>query len=191
MQCTETSAIGRASSPSSRRATLSRMITLTVAGFVVLAFVVAFLLLPMYRSAGRQAREKLWPRVQGTVVAHRIRARESLAFREFLVAYACDGVAQERWLGSAQDQRLEQAHFANPHRLRVPGAEPGYRQRRAIEAQLKRHPVGSTIDVRINPTNADETYFVEWELPARTLAFVFTALFLALAAVFFYIVLSL
>ena len=167
------------------------MITLTVAGFVVFAFVATFLLTPLYRSAARQARERAWPRVQGRVVAHRMREREEHGYREFLVAYDFDGVTQERWLGSAQDQRFERAHFSNPHRLRIPGAAPNSRMRRAIEAQLKRHPVGSTIDVRINPANADEAWFVEWELPAYTLAIVLTAVFLALAAVFLYIVWSL
>jgi hypothetical protein len=167
------------------------MITLTVAGFVVLAFVATFLLLPLYRSAARQKLERMWPRVQGRVVAHRIREREALGFREFLVAYSFEGVDHERWLGSAQDQRFERAHFSNPHRLRIPGAAPNSRQRRALEAQLNRHPIGSTIDVRINPANAEETYFVEWELPAHTLAFVFTAVFVLLAAVFLYIVWSL
>ncbi|HYI12024.1 MAG TPA: DUF3592 domain-containing protein [Thermoanaerobaculia bacterium] len=138
---------------------------LEIAGLSLLLFVAVFLLVPMFRSSGRQALQKQWPRVRGEVTAQRVRMSGNTGFPEYRVRYDIDGRAYEEYAGSADG--VGHTHY-----------DIEYDVRKAVDAKMARRPVGSHIEIRVNPANHAEVHLVERELPARTLAYVATAIFL-------------
>jgi hypothetical protein len=148
---------------------------LEIAGLLVFLAVAAFLLVPMYRSGGRQRRQAAWPRVQALIKGRRIRTSGNRLYREYFVQYEYAGAAQERWVGVPDATFHTESH--------EPG---GISTHRAVEARMAKHPDGSKLEVMIHPDNPDEAYFADRELPARTLAYVATAIFAVFFLLFLY-----
>jgi hypothetical protein len=138
---------------------------LEIAGLALLLFVAAFLIVPMIRSRDRQATQKEWPRVRGKVTAQRVRMEGNTGFPEYCVSYRIDGRNYEGYAGSAD--RLGHTHY-----------DLDYGVRSAVDAKMARRPVGSHIDVKVNPADPAEAYIVERELPARMIVYVVGAIFL-------------
>ena len=138
---------------------------LEIAGLALLLLVAVFLIAPMVRSSGRQAVQNQWPRVRGEVIAQRVRMQGNTGFPEYCVRYRMDGREHEAYAGSADG--LGHTHY-----------DIDYDVKRAVDAKMARKPVGSHIEVRINPSNHGQVYLVERELPARTIAYFVGAIFL-------------
>jgi len=145
---------------------------LEIAGLALLVAVAAFLMAPMIRAARRQALLARWPRVRADVTAHRVRMSGDAGFPEYGVRYRYEGRDHERFVGSAGGH----GHTAYN----------SYRVRKAVDEQMARRPVGSTIEIRVNPADG-EAYLVERELPALAIAFATGAIFLLFFIVFFFI----
>ena len=148
---------------------------LEIGGLLVFLAVGAFLLVPMYRSGGRQRRQAGWPRVQALVKDRRIRTSGTRLYREYFVQYEHAGAVHERWVGVPDGT----FHTASD--------EPGMSTPRALKAQMAKHPDGSKLEVMVHPDNPDEAYFADRELPARTLAYVATVIFAIFFLVFLYV----
>jgi hypothetical protein len=140
------------------------MLILEIAGLTLLLFVAAFLIVPMYRSGSRQAVEKQWPRVRGEVTEQRVRMQGDTGFPEYRVRYEMNGHVYEKYAGSAA--RVGHSNYRD------------YDVRQAVEAKMARTPVGSHIEVKVNPSNHAEVFLVERELPARALMYIVGAIFL-------------
>jgi hypothetical protein len=149
---------------------------LEIGGLALFLFVAVFLLVPMFRSGKRQTAQQGWPRVRGEVTAQRVRMSGNTGFPEYRVRYEIDGRSYEEFAGSSDG--LGHTHY-----------DLEYDVRKAVDAKMARKPVGSQIDVRVNPASHGEVYVVERELPARTLAYVVTAIFVLFFAAFVAIVL--
>ncbi len=119
----------------------------------------------MVRSSKRQAMQKQWPRLRGEVVAQRVRMEGNAGYPEYFVRYEIDGRLHEQYAGSAS--RLGHTHY-----------DSNYRVKRAVDASMARNPAGSHIEIKVNPSDPSEVYFVERELPTRALALVAGAIFL-------------
>jgi hypothetical protein len=137
---------------------------LEIAGLVLLLFVAAFLIVPMIRSGGRQAAQQKWLRMRGKVTAQRVRMEGQTGFPEYCVSYRIDGRTYEEYAGSAD--RVGHTNYLD------------YDVKRAVDAKMARKPVGSQIDIQVNPARHGEVYIVERELPARMIAYVVGAIFL-------------
>jgi hypothetical protein len=144
---------------------------LEIAGLALFLFVAAFLLWPMFRSGDRQRVRKQWPRVQGKVTEHRVRVAGDTAFPEYRVRYRFRNEEREAFAGSPD--RLGHTHY-----------NFDYDVKKAVDAKLARKPVGSPIEIMINPANEAEVYIVERELPARMIGFVVGAIFLVFLVIF-------
>jgi hypothetical protein len=57
----------------------------------------------------------------------------------------------------------------------------------AVRKRMAKHPVGSQLAVMVNPTDTNEAYFVERELPARLIFFVALGVFALFFALFAFI----
>lgn len=137
---------------------------LEIAGLALFVFVAVFLLVPMFRSSKRQAEQRRWPRVRAEVLALRVRMSGSTGLAEYRVRYNMNGRTYEELAGSADG--LGYTHY-----------DVNYKVKRAVDAKMARHPVGSQIELMVNPANHAQVFFVERELPARALAYVVTAIF--------------
>ncbi|HET8774165.1 MAG TPA: DUF3592 domain-containing protein [Thermoanaerobaculia bacterium] len=144
---------------------------LEIAGLALFVFVAVFLLVPMFRSSRRQAAQQRWPRVRAEVLGLGVRMRGSTGHAEYRVRYNMDGRTYEELAGSADG--LGYTHY-----------DVDYDVKRAVDAKMARHPVGSQIDVMVNPANHAQAFFVERELPARALAYAATAIFALFFIVF-------
>ena len=148
-----------------------RRVILEIGGLVLFAAVALFLLVPMFRSGRRQAEQARWPRVRAEVLEQRVRLRGDTGFAELRVRFEVDGRAHESLAGSPDG--LGYTHYGI-----------NYKVRKAVDAKMARRAVGSRIDVLVNPADPAEVFFVERELPARTLTYVATAIFLVFLAIF-------
>jgi hypothetical protein len=144
---------------------------LEIAGLTLLLFVAAFLIVPMVRSGGRQTAQKDWRHVRGEVTAQRVRMQGNTGFPEYNVRYEIDGRVYEQFVGSSDG--LGHTHY-----------DLDYDVKRAVDAKMARKPIGSTINVKVNPANHSEVFLVERELPARMIAYVAGAIFLLLLLLF-------
>ncbi len=144
---------------------------LEIAGLALFVFVAVFLLVPMFRSSRRQAEQRQWPRVRAEVLGLGVRMNGNTGYAEYRVRYAIDGRTYEELAGSADG-------------LGYTDYDRDYDVKRAVDGKMARHPVGSQLDVRINPANHAQVFFVERELPARALAYVATAIFALFFVVF-------
>ena len=151
---------------------------LEIAGLTLFLFVAAFLLWPMFRSGDRQRLQKQWPRVQGKVTEQRVRMAGDTGFPEYRVRYRFRNEDREAFAGSPDG--LGHTHYSL-----------SYKVRRAVDAKMARKPVGSSIEIMINPANDSEVYIVERELPARTIGLVAGAIFLVFLVIFLVIVFDL
>jgi hypothetical protein len=102
--------------------------------------------------------------VRGEVTAQRVRMQGDTAFPEYRVRYEMNGHVYEEYVGSAA--RVGHSNYRD------------YDVRQAVEAKMARTPVGSHIEVKMNPSNHAEVFLVERELPARALMYVVGAIFL-------------
>jgi hypothetical protein len=139
-------------------------VILEIAGLVLLLLVAVALIAPMLRSSSRQVAQKQWPRVQAEVLARRVRIEGDTGFPEYSVRYAIDGRLYEEYAGSAGT--VGHTHYLNP------------RIKQAVDAKMGRTPIGSQIQVKVNPSDHRQVYLVERELPARALAYAVAAIFL-------------
>ena len=137
---------------------------LEIAGLALLLLVAVALIAPMLRTSRRQAAQKQWPRVQAEVLARRVRMQGDTGFPEYLVRYEIDGRAYEEYAGSTGS--VGHTHYLNS------------RVRLAVDAKMARTPVGSHIQVMVNPSDHRQVYLVERELPAHALAYAAAAIFL-------------
>jgi len=143
---------------------------LEIAGLALFLFVAAFLLWPMFRSGDRQRVQKQWPRVRGKVTEQRVRMAGGTGFPEYRVRYRFRNEDREAFAGSPDG--LGHTRYND------------YDVRKAVDGKMARKPVGSSIEIMINPANDAEIYIVERELPARTIAFVVGAIFLLFLVIF-------
>lgn len=144
---------------------------LEIAGLTLLLFVAAFLLWPMFRSGDRQGVQKRWPRVRGEVTEHRVRMAGNTGFPEYRVRYRFRNEAREVFAGSPD--KLGHTHY-----------NLDYDVKKAVDAKMARKPVGSPIEIMVNPANDAEVYIVERQLPARMLGLVAGAIFLVFLVIF-------
>lgn len=144
---------------------------LEIAGLALFLFVAAFLLWPMFRSGDRQRQQKQWPRVRGEVTEQRVRMAGDTGFPEYRVRYRFRNEDREAFAGSPDG--LGYSHY-----------NLDYNVRNAVDAKRARKPVGSSIEIMINPANDAEVYIVERELPARMIGFVVGAIFLVFLVIF-------
>ncbi len=144
---------------------------LEIAGLVLFLFVAAFLLWPMFRSGDRQGLQKQWPRVRGQVTEQRVRMVGDTAFPEYRVRYRFRNEDREAFAGSAD--KLGHSHY-----------QLNYNVRNTVDAKMARKPVGSSIEIMVNPANDAEVYLVERELPARMIGLVVGAIFLVSLVIF-------
>lgn len=151
--------------------------TFVVVSLGLYIFVALFFLVSMIRNVRRISRQRLWPRVSAEVTQHRIRQQKLNLFREFRVRYAFEGIDHHRWAGVAD----------GTHHSSVGPKGSTTSAREALEHLMSKHPVGSQLEIMINPADHDEVYFVERELPALAITIVTAAIFTALFAVFLYI----
>lgn len=143
---------------------------LEIAGLVLFLFVAGFLLWPMFRSGDRQRERKQWPRVRGTVTEQRVRMAESTGFPEYRVRYRFRNQEREAFAGSPDD--LGHSLYRD------------YHVKKAVDAKMARKPVGSSIEIMVNPADDAEVYIVERELPARMIGLVVGAIFLVFLVIF-------
>lgn len=132
---------------------------------------------PMIRSLRRIRRQSRWPRVSGEVTQHRIRQQRLRLFREFRVRYAFEGTEHHRWVGVGDGTWH---HSVGPAGSHTPVRE-------SLEQLMSKHPVGSQLEVMINPADRNEVYFVEREMPVLAITITTAAIFTALLIVFLYI----
>jgi hypothetical protein len=142
-------------------------------GCLFLAAVWLVYVWPLIKAGRRQqTMYRDWPIVTGFVVAHRLR-RDGGYFAEHEVRFPLAGRETTTWVGSA-DRAAITGHYTR-------GIES--HPERAAQKILDRHPVGQTIQVRVNPADHAEVFRVERELPltlsAIVIATVMTALTLA------------
>lgn len=140
-----------------------------LAGLGLLVLVAAFFLVPMFRYSTRQAAQQRWPRLRVEVLEQRLRERGGQGFPEYRVRYSLGGEEHERFVGSE-----------SPHGHRLTRSD----LRELVLKKMARRPVGSTLEIRVNPADPAVAYLIEWELPARTLFYVVGALFLILFVIF-------
>jgi hypothetical protein len=138
---------------------------LEIAGLTLLLLVAVFLIVPMVRSGRRQTAQQQWTHLRGEVLEQRVRMEGNTGFPEYRVRYQVDGRRYEEYAGSAD--RLGHTHYDLDHDVK-----------RAVDAKMARKPVGSRIQVKVNPSNPGQVYLVEGELPARAIAYVVGAVFL-------------
>jgi Protein of unknown function (DUF3592) len=146
-------------------------VILEIAGLLLFLFVAGFLLYPMFRSSKRQATQRRWPRVRGEVVEQRVRMEGSTGLITYRVRYAVDGRSYEEYAGA-------------PDGLGYTNYDIEYDVRRALDAKVARHPVGSQIELMVDPSNHAAVFFLERQLPARALAYIVSAVFLVFLIVF-------
>jgi hypothetical protein len=91
-------------------------------------------------------------------------------FPEYRVRYRFLNDDREAFAGSPDG--LGHTHYLN------------YDVKKAVDAKMARKPVGSSIEIMINPANEAEVYIVERELPARMIGFVVGAIFLVFLVIF-------
>lgn len=151
---------------------------LEIAGLALFLFVAAFLLRPMFRSGDRQREQKQWPRVRGAVTEQRVRMSGDTGFPEYRVRYRFRNEEREAFAGSPDG--VGYTHYSL-----------SYKVKRAVDAKMSRKPVGSSIEIMINPADDAEIYIVERELPARTIGLVVGAIFLVFLVIFLVIALDL
>lgn len=144
---------------------------LEIAGLSLFLFVAAFLLAPMFRSGERQRLQKTWPRVRGEVTEQRVRMAGDTGFPEYRVRYRFRNEDREAFAGSPDG--LGYTHYSLD-----------YDVRNAVNAKMARKPVGSTIEIMINPANDAEVYFIERQLPARMIGFIVGAIFMVFLVIF-------
>lgn len=144
---------------------------LEIAGLALFLFVAAFLMAPMFRSSERQRKQKQWPRAKGVVTEQRVRMAGDTAFPEYRVQYRFRNEEREAFAGSPDG--LGHTHYSLD-----------YDVRRAVDGKMARKPVGSSIEIMVNPDNDAEVYIVERELPARTIGLVVGAIFLVFLVIF-------
>jgi hypothetical protein len=144
---------------------------LEIAGLSLFLLVAVFLLVPMFRSSRRQGAQRQWPRVRGEVLEHRVRMERSAGLMEYRVRYAIGGRTYEEYAGAPDG--IGYTHY-----------DSDYDVRRAVDAKMARHPVGSPIELIVNPASHAEAFFVERQLPARALAYVVSAIFLVFFLIF-------
>jgi hypothetical protein len=146
---------------------------LEIAGLALFLAVAAFLLVPMFRSKGREAVQSRWPRVPAEVLQHRLREKGNSGFEEYLVRYSHGGVQHERFVGSPDGSGVT-----------LTGNESHVNIRENLRDRMaRRRPVGSMTEIMVNPANPAEAYTLDREVPVRVLAWVVSAIF----AVFFVI----
>ena len=144
---------------------------LEIAGLLLFLFVAGFLLWPMFRSGDRQRLQKEWPRVRGEVTEQRVRMAGDTGFPEYRVRYRFRNEDRETFAGS-------------PDGLGYSRYNLNYGVKKAVDAKMARKPVGSSIEIMINPANDSEVYLVERELPARTIGLIVGAIFLVFLVIF-------
>ena len=144
---------------------------LEIAGLALFLFVAAFLLWPMFRSGDRQRVQKQWPRLRGKVTEQRVRMAGDTGFPEYRVRYRFRNQDREAFAGSSDG--LGHTHY-----------NFDYDVKKAVDAKMARKPVGSPIEIMINPANDAEVYIVERELPARMIGLVVGAIFLVFLVIF-------
>lgn len=147
---------------------------LEIAGLALLVTIAALLIAPMIRTGRRQALQAQWPRVRGEVTEHQVRMSGDTGFPGYRVRYRFEGLDFDRFFGSADGL----GHTAYNR---------DYRVKRAVGEQMARRPVGSSIEIMVNPVDHGEGYVVERELPARAIAFATAAIFLLFFLVFAFI----
>src|SRR6188508_1505478 len=103
---------------------------------------------PMIRSARRQALLARWPRVRADVTAHRVRVSGDAGFPEYGVRYRYEGRDHDRFVGTADGT----GHTAYARYPRV---------KKAVDEGMARRPVGSTVEIMVNPADGGEAYLVE------------------------------
>lgn len=152
--------------------------TLEIGGLVLLVVVALVLVVPIYRSGTRQKLQATWPRVDARVQEHRLRVVEQIrGFAEYRVEYEYGGATCTRWVGAPD---------GSSHTM-VASSSAGISVEEAVRHRMARHPVGSTLEVMVNPANPDEVFKVEREFPARLAAYALTVVFLAFFAAFLYV----
>ena len=144
---------------------------LEIAGLVLFLFVAGFLLWPMFRSGDRQRLQKQWPRVSGQVTEQRVRMAGHTGFPEYRVRYRFRNEEREAFAGSPD--RLGHTNYDFDHDVK-----------KAVDAKMARKPVGSSIEIMVNPADDAEVYLVERELPARMIGLVVGAIFLVFLVIF-------
>ncbi len=145
------------------------------AGLLLLALVATTLLWPLFRAALRQRRVHAWPQVAGVVTAHRLRQDKAAYFPEHEVRFHHDGRETVTWCGSP-----DRAGITGHH---TPGGTKTARPDLAGQRILDQHPVGTTVRLRVNPSDHAEVYRIEREMPLTLLAALAAAAFAGLVAV--------
>ena len=148
---------------------------LEAGGLLLVALIGAFYLWPLGRATLRQRRMHAWPQVTGFVTAQRSRQEQDAYFPEHQVRIQLDGRETVAWCGSPDRTGITGHH--------TPGSRVRPRADLAAQRVLDRHPVGTTIVVRVNPRDHAEAYRVERELPLTLIAVLVAAVFTGLFAV--------
>jgi hypothetical protein len=145
-----------------------RVVILEIGALVLLTLVTVALLWPLAKAALRQRRVHAWPQVSGVVTDQRLRQDQHGYFAEHEVRFYVAGREAKTWCGS-------------PDRTAITGDDSIHsRPDRAAQKILDRHPVGTSIGVRVNPEDHGEAYRVERELPLTLIASLAGAFFLGL-----------
>src|SRR5690242_1494508 len=108
----------------------------------------------MFRSRRRQAAQQRWARVRAEGRGLGGRMRGNTGDAEYRGRDNMGGRTYEEVAGSADG--LGYTHY-----------DVNYKVQRAVDAKRARQPVGSRIEVIVNPANHAQGFFVERELPAR------------------------
>jgi hypothetical protein len=153
-------------------------------GFAALALLLyvgmaLFLLTPMVRAARRQKLQSTWPRVPAVVTAHRISSETLTSCRQFRVQFDYDGQRHDRWV-SDPDGGWDHATRSLPLHL----------QEEMRRTMTRLAPVGSELQVMINPQGVDEAYYVARQLPAKAIAVASATVFVTFFALFVYLALQ-
>lgn len=150
-----------------------------VVSCLFLAAVWLIYVVPLIKAGRRQrTMHRDWPVVTGFVVSHRLRQDRGY-FAEHQVRYALAGRETTAWVGSA-DRAAITGHQSESH---VNTADP----ERAAQKILDRHPIGQTIQVRVNPADHAEAFRVERELPLTISAIIIVIVMSALTLVALYL----
>ena len=138
---------------------------LEIGGLLLLLGVAAFFLVPMVRGSKRQSEQAGWVRVSGVITDKRVRMHNNAGYPEYRVRYRAGCQEFEDFVGSPVD-----AGHTNY------GMD--YDVTRIVDARMARRPVGSPIDIMVDPNDPRRAFLVERELPLRKIAWIVGAIFL-------------
>jgi hypothetical protein len=133
----------------------------------------------MVRAARRQKRLAMWPRVPALVTAHRISSETLASCRQFRVQFDHDGKPQDRWV-SDPDGGWDHAT----------GSPKVHVKEELLRRMTTLAPVGSQLQVMINPEDPAEVYYVDRQLPAKAIAIASATVFALFFALFVYLALQ-